>query len=69
MKSLAVSILAFAVIAATVVAYQVGAKARVTVTQAESCIGLNCLPPDLPIKHRPGHRETLPPVFDDGSEL
>jgi hypothetical protein len=63
MKAIVVSVLAFAVIAASVIAYQAAAKPRVTVSQAEPCIGLNCLPPSPPIKHRPAHRETLPPVW------
>jgi hypothetical protein len=62
MKSLAVLVLAFAVIAATVIGYQ-AAKARVAAPQAEACMGLNCLPPDLLFKHRPAHRDTLPPVW------
>jgi hypothetical protein len=63
MKAIAVCVVALAVIAVSVIAYQAAAKARVTVTHAEQCIGLNCLPPDLPIKHRPAHHDTLPPVW------
>jgi hypothetical protein len=65
MKAIAASVLAFAIIAATAITYQAAAKPRVTVpqAQAEPCIGLSCLPPSPPIKHRPAHRETLPPVW------
>jgi hypothetical protein len=63
MKAIAVSVLAFAIIAASVITYQAAAKPRVTVSQAESCIGLNCLPPSPPIKHGPAHRATLPPIW------
>jgi len=61
-KAIAVSV---AIIAASVITYQAAAKPRVTVpqAQAEPCIGLSCLPPSPPIKHRPAHRETLPPVW------
>jgi hypothetical protein len=63
MKAIALSMLAFAILAASVINYQASAKPRATVQQAEPCIGLNCFPPDPPIKHRPAHRETLPPVW------
>jgi hypothetical protein len=71
MKAISVSILAFAIIAASVISYQAAAKPRMTifhkpratVAQEEPCIGLSCLPPDLPMKHRPAHRQTLPPVW------
>jgi hypothetical protein len=65
MKAIAASVLAFAIIAASTITYQAAAKPRVTVpqAQAEPCIGLSCLPPSPPIKHRPAHRETLPPVW------
>jgi hypothetical protein len=72
MKAISVSILAFAIIAASVISYQAAAKPRwtvfhkprTTVEQAEEpCIGLSCLPPDLPMKHRPAHRQTLQPVW------
>jgi hypothetical protein len=63
MKAITVSVLAFAVMATSVITYQASAKPRVTVPQAEPCIGLNCFPPSPPVKHRPAHRETLPPVW------
>jgi hypothetical protein len=63
MKAIIVSFLAFAVIAASVITYKASAKPRVTVVQAEPCIGLTCLPHSPPIRHKPMHRETFPPVW------
>jgi hypothetical protein len=64
MKAIAGSIVALAIIGASVVAYQAAAAPRVIVSQAESCIGLNCLPPSPPIRHAPARaRVTLPPVW------
>jgi hypothetical protein len=63
MKAIVGSVLAFAVIAASVIAYQASAKPRVAVSQAEPCIGLNCLPLSPPVKHIPARRETLQPVW------
>ena len=64
MKAIAASVLAFAIITASAITYEAVAKPRVKVPQTEEpCIGLSCLPPSPPIKHRPTHRETLPPVW------
>jgi hypothetical protein len=66
MKAIAASVLAFAIISASAITDQAAAKPRVAAPQAqatEPCIGLSCLPPSPPIKHRPAHRETLPPVW------
>ena len=63
MKAIAVSILAVAFIAASVITYGAAAKPRVTTRDAEPCIGLDCWPTTLPVKHRPSHRETLSPVW------
>jgi hypothetical protein len=66
MKAIVASVFAFIIIATSVATtFQAAAKSRATVpqAQAEPCIGLSCLPPSPPIKHRPAHRETLPPVW------
>jgi hypothetical protein len=65
MKAIVASVFAFVIIATSAVTFQAAAKSRVAVpqAQAEPCIGLSCLPPSPPIKHRPAQRETLPPVW------
>jgi hypothetical protein len=65
MKAIVASVFAFIIIATSASTFQAAAKSRVTVpqAQAEPCIGLGCLPPSPPIKHRPAQRETLPPVW------
>jgi hypothetical protein len=64
MKVTAVSILAFALIAASVIgtAVVLSVQPRPAVA-GEPCVGLDCWPPSPPIKHRPAHRVTLPPVW------
>jgi hypothetical protein len=62
MKAIAVSILAFAIIASAIT-YRAAAKPRLHLPQAEPCIGLGCWPSTAPMKHRPAHRDTLPPVW------
>jgi hypothetical protein len=62
-KVVTLLILAFAILSAGVVTYRAVAKPRIIVPQSEPCIGINCWPVDLPMKHRPSHRETLPPVW------
>jgi hypothetical protein len=64
MKIIAVSIFAFAIIAATVIGTAVGLTIQPRPAPAgEPCVGLNCWPSNPPIKHRPVHRQTLPPVW------
>ncbi len=65
MKAIVASVFAFVIIATSAITFQASAKSRVIVpqAQAEPCVGLTCLPPSPPIKHRPVHRETLPPVW------
>jgi hypothetical protein len=65
MNAIVALVLGFVIIATGGITFQAAAKSRVTVpqSQAEPCIGLSCLPPQPPMKHRPAHRETLPPVW------
>jgi hypothetical protein len=64
MKTIAVSIFAFAIIAATVIGTAVGLTIQPQPGVAgELCVGLTCWPPSSPIKHRPVQRQTLPPVW------
>jgi hypothetical protein len=64
MKVIAVSILAFAIIAASVVGTAVVLTIQPQPAVAgEPCVGLNCWPPSSPVKHRPAHRATLPPIW------
>jgi len=62
MKTFAVSFLAFALIASAMT-YRAAAKPRLQQTQAVPCIGLACWPTTPAMKHRPAHRENLPPVW------
>jgi hypothetical protein len=64
MKTIAVSIFVFAILAATVIGTAVGLTIQPRPAPAgEACIGLNCWPSSTPVKHRPAHRATLPPVW------
>jgi hypothetical protein len=56
-------ILVFSILSVGVLTYRAAAKPRINVAQAERCIGFNCWPIDLPIRHRPNHRQTLRPVW------
>ena len=64
MKVIAISIIAFAIVAVSVVA---AAAVRKTAPQRamaeEPCVGLSCWPASPPVKHRPGQRLSLEPVW------
>ena len=62
MKAIAVSMLGFAIIASVII-YRAQAEPRLAPPQAERCIGLACWPVEMPVKHRPVYRPTLPPVW------
>ena len=65
MKAILISVIALA-IAASVVTYRAAAKScanfKCAITEPEPCVGLECWPRDLPMKHRPT-RTSLPPVW------
>jgi hypothetical protein len=64
MKLTAILILAIAIIASTAtgLAFVRGVQPQ-RAEAAEPCVGLECWPPSLPVKHRPAYRPTLPPVW------
>jgi hypothetical protein len=63
-SEIAVSILAFAILATSVIGTAVVLNLQSQpAAAAEPCIGLGCWPPDPPVKHRPAQRATLPPVW------
>jgi hypothetical protein len=63
-KTIAVSILAFAIVATSVIGTAMVLNLQSQpAAAAEPCIGLGCWPPDPPVKHRPAQRATLPPVW------
>ena len=64
MKVIAVSVLAFALVATSVIGTgAVLALRPQAAAAAEPCIGLSCWPPDPPARHRPAQRATLQPVW------
>ena len=60
MKAIVGSVFAFIIIATGATTFQAAAKSRVTVrqAQAEPCIGLSCIPPNPPTKHRTAFRRS-----------
>ena len=62
MKAFAVSIVGFAIIASVII-YRAQAEPRLGASRAEPCVGLACWPPEMPVKHRPAYRPTLPPAW------
>jgi hypothetical protein len=63
-KTVAVSILAFAIVATSVIGTAMVLNLQSQpAAAAEPCIGLGCWPPNPPVKHRPAQRATLPPVW------
>jgi hypothetical protein len=63
-KTVTVSILAFAIVATSVIGTAMVLNLQSQpAAAAEPCIGLGCWPPNPPVKHRPAQRATLPPVW------
>ena len=63
MKRITAAMLALATIASIII-YKAEAEPRAPAPQAEEgCVGLNCRPQNFPIKHRPAHRPSVPPLW------
>ena len=63
MKRITAAMLALATIASIII-YKAEAEPRAPTPQAEEvCVGLNCWPQSFPIKHRPAHRPSVPPLW------
>ena len=63
MKRITAAMLALATIASIII-YRAEAEPRAPAPQAEEgCVGLNCWPQSFPIKHRPAHRPSVPPLW------
>jgi hypothetical protein len=68
MKIIAFSILAFAILVASVAgtARALTIQPRPAIT-GEPCIGINCWPPSAPMRHRPVRHALPSPVGEEGS--
>jgi hypothetical protein len=62
MKTAAVSMLGFAMIASVII-IRAQAEPHHTPAPAETCMGLACWPHEMPVRHKPAYRPTLPPAW------